>query len=125
MEYKFTPIGCSSFRDELVSVGFKVYENRFTKECNLCNWYAVRRTVLDAQECECNEGKRMQLVVTPYHYNFRDDLVGVEIDITGEAGGIWYKLQAYSLKQEELFEKLPTIENSLVSAWNALGRETE
>ena len=125
MDYKFTPIGCTAFREELIAVGFKVYEDRFTKEGNMCNWYAVRRTVLDAQECECNEGKSIQLVVTPYHYSFREDCVGVDVDIIGEAGGVWYKLQAYSLKQEELLEKLPTIEESLVSAWNALSRGTE
>jgi hypothetical protein len=44
----------------------------------------------------------------------------VELRITAEAGGVWWDLKAYSLKPEELKERLPEIERMLVSAWNGL-----
>lgn len=122
---KFFAKGCDTFRENIVACGFSVYENHFAKEGNLCNWYAVRKTQLSAPECECNNGKKVQLVVSPHHYAFREGLFGVEVDLTGEAGGIWYSLQAYGLKPENFIDKLPAVEESLVSAWNALSRETE
>ena len=114
--------GCDDTRQWLLSAGFKVCPTDPQPYSN-CNWYAYKRTDLDAPECECNEGKGTQIVVNPYEI----DITGtthqsVEIDVTGEAGGVWYQLKAYSLNASRLPEALPTIERSLVAAWSALER---
>jgi hypothetical protein len=66
----------------------------------------------------------MQLVVKPYRFTHHTAPGGAwesaQVDVTGEAGGVWFKLEAYSLKQDELRERLPDIEASLIAAWNAL-----
>lgn len=114
--------GCDDTRQWLLDAGFKVSYTEPRPYSN-CNWYAYKRTELDAPECECNEGKGTQIVVNPYE----TDITGttrqsVEIDVTGEAGGVWYQLKAYSLNASSLPDALPTIERSLVAAWSALER---
>jgi hypothetical protein len=114
--------GCDDTRQWLLDAGFKVCHTD-PKPYSNCNWYAYKRTDLDAPECECNEGKGTQIVVNP----FETDINGkrhqsVEIDVTGEAGEVWYCLKAYSLNAASLPESLPTIERSLVAAWSALER---
>ena len=101
-----------------------------TRLDNGCNWYAYRRSTLPARECECNEGKPAQIVVRP-HLFLRASAPtpsgaweSVEVDVTGEASGLWWKLQAYSLKPEELRDRLPDIEAALIAAWNALKEPT-
>lgn len=121
---RFELRGSSGFQKDLEDMNFKVYEDHFCKEHNLCNWYAVRKTRLENKECECNTDKDVQLVITPYEYFVHgEERCGAEIDLTGEVGGVWYKLQAYGMQQSELITKLPEIEQSLVNAWNALIRE--
>lgn len=111
--------GCDSLRNWLIEQGFKVASD--TLHETGCNWYAYRRSSLPARECECNEGKPMQIVARP----FSRDIDGVtwesvEVDVTGEAIGMWFKLMAYSLPENELKKRLPEIEASLIAAWNAL-----
>ena len=114
--------GCDDTRQWLLSAGFKVCHTD-QKPYSNCNWYAYKRTEMDAPECECNEGKGTQIVVNPYETDFTGTThQSVEIDVTGEAGGVWYQLKAYSLNASRLPESLPTIERSLVAAWSALER---
>lgn len=89
---------------------------------NECNWYAYRRSALPARECECNEGKAMQIVVRPFKYARPTTTAweSAEVDVSGEAGGVWFKLKAYSLTLQELRERLPEIEAQLIGAWNSL-----
>lgn len=115
--------GCDELREWLAAQGFHItYDGMNTG--NECNWCACRRIALPARECECNTGKTMQIVVHPWRYVHRDAhglaWEHATVDITGEAGGTWFKLQAYSLKHNELRERLGEIETSLISAWNAL-----
>ena len=49
-----------------------------------------------------------------------DKWQSAEVDLTGESGGVWFKLTAYGLTIEELRARLPDIESNLVAAWNAL-----
>ena len=115
--------GCDELREWLISQGFKVSQNHLGRE-NLCNWYAYKRTGLQARECECNDGKPMQIVVTPYklvHQSLPTGVMeSVEVDVTGEVEGLWFKLQAYSLRHDELRERMAEIEGRLIAAWNAL-----
>lgn len=116
--------GCDDTRQWLLSSGFVRHTD--PRPYSNCNWYAYKRTELDAPECECNEGKGTQIVVNPYETYITGTMhQSVEIDVTGEAGGVWYQLKAYSLNASRLPESLPTIERSLVAAWSALERQTE
>jgi hypothetical protein len=119
-------IGCDELRDWLTAQGFRAEFNHLGSRDNGCNWYAYRRSTLPARECECNEGKTVQLVVRPFAYRRlatgHPGFESVEVDVTGEAGGVWFKLTAYSLKHDELRERLDDIEASLIAAWNALAQ---
>ena len=116
-------IGCEELREWLIAHGFRIAPENIASD-NGCNWYAYRRSAIPARECECNEGKPMQLVVRP----FRLEHIGApggawesaEVDVTGEAGSHWYKLTCYSLKHDELMGRLGAIEAALMAAWNAL-----
>lgn len=109
--------GLDSLREWLVQQGFRVAPNGLRGYHNECDWYAYRRSEGQARECEANGGKSMQLVVTPTRFGAWE---GVEIDVTGEAGGVWFKLMAYSLKPDEVQARVPDVERSLIAAWNAL-----
>ena len=112
-------------RDALEAAGFKTSPDNLASQWNLCRWHAYRRTSIDARECECNDGKRMQIVVSPHSMDNFHERGGpphqsVTVDVTGEAGGLWYKLQAYSLSPDEVIDRLPEVERNLIAAWEAL-----
>jgi len=114
--------GCDDLREWLKGAGFKVCHMQ-PRAYSTCNWYAYKRTEMDSPECECNKGKGTQIVVNPFDTvidNYARQ--SVEVDVTGEAGGIWYCLKAYAMDAAMLPESLPTIERSLVAAWSALER---
>ncbi len=121
--------GLDDLREWLESQGFRVSQDYMQRE-NGCNWYAYRRSTLPARECECNDGTPMQIVVRPHLFKHASAPTpsgaweSVEVDVTGEASGLWWKLQAYSLKPEELRDRLPDIEAALIAAWNALKEPT-
>ncbi len=117
--------GMDDLREWLVAQGFKVSPDSITRD-NGCNWYAYRRSEIPARECECNDGKPMQIVVRPFLFvesGGRPEHRSTELDVTGESGGIWFKLSAYSLRDDELRAKLGDIECSLIAAWNALAKD--
>jgi hypothetical protein len=112
--------GCDGLRDWLITQGFTCATAAGLRSSG-CDWYAHRKSTLPARECECNEGKTIQLVVHPFtslHQGQRWE--SCEVDLTGQTGGLWFKLSAYSLTPNELYEQLPKIEAMLVAAWNAL-----
>jgi hypothetical protein len=113
--------GCDELRKWLVSRFFRCYKNYLPSEFDECNWYACRRTLLQSRECECNDGKPVQVVVRPFSMSIHgQEHRSADVDVTGEAGGIWYKLSAYGLSHEELRERLYEVEIRLIDAWNAL-----
>lgn len=116
--------GGDALREWLITQNFKVKENHSLGRMNLCNWYAYRRTVLQARECECNDDRPVQLVVRPYQFEAAwpggTHTGSAEIDVVGEVGGMWFQLKAYSLRHDELCERLGDIEGRLIAAWNAL-----
>lgn len=116
--------GCDELRAWLTAQGWAIYADTLSRGRE-CNWYAARKTVHDARECETNDGKRMQVCVWPSRLW---DGTGAwweaaSVEVTGEAGGIWYTVKAYSLRHDEMMARLPQIEASLIDAWNALGME--
>ena len=112
--------GLDDFREWLTNHGFRAAPDSLGSRDNACDWYAYRRSTIPARPCECNDKPNMQLVVKPYIHRDTPGWTSAEVDVTGETGGVWFKLQAYSLKPDELREKLPAIESALIAAWNAL-----
>ena len=121
-------IGCEGLREWLIAQGFRVAPDSLSRD-NGCNWYAYRRSAIQARECECNDGKPMQILVRPFRLEHASAPGGVwesvEVDVTGEAGSHWYKLTCYSLKHDELMGHLHEIEAALIAAWNALRPNVE
>jgi hypothetical protein len=115
--------GCDDLREWVIAQGFKVAENHLLDLSNECNWYAYRRSALPARECECNDGKPMQLVVKPFRFanRARDGTwASAEVEVVGEVGGDWFNLSAYGVDPVRLKTELPAIEKRLIDAWNAL-----
>jgi hypothetical protein len=117
-------VGCNEFREWLIEQGFRAAANGFASLNNECNWYAHRPSSLAARDCECNTDTRLQLVVYPHQTS---DLLApggawesAEIEVTGEAAGVWYQLKAYGLRLSDVRARLDDIEISLIAAWNAL-----
>lgn len=117
-------VGCDSLREWLISQGFHVAQDCKYGSSNECNWYAYRKSDLPARACECNNDTGMQLVVNPYRLITPSAPSGawesIEVEVTGESRGAWFKLQAYSLTHDELHARLGEIESCLIAAWNAL-----
>lgn len=114
--------GCLDFKLWLIDQGFKILIDPFKSRFNACNWYACRYSALPARQCETNEGKPVQIVITPFDNDTPETprRLSAEINITGEAASTWFKIEAYSLDQDEVRSRLPEIERMLVNAWNAL-----
>ena len=105
----------------LESKGFRIYPNYLGRG----PWIACRRRS-GVRRCECNETKDgIQVVATPSELDVHGTIFpSVELDVTGEFEGRWYKLQCYSLKQDELVQSLDEIESALVRAWEALKEQS-
>ena len=105
----------------LTSSGFSFSTNSTDVHLfNDCNWYAYRKTSLDARECECNEGKRMQIIVRPSIFTIYGNTHStVEVDIYGKYGE-WWKFTSYGHSFEKFQTNLPQIEAGLIRAWNVL-----
>lgn len=116
--------GCDGLRDWLVAQGWIVTLDALGRGRE-CNWYAYRRAALEAIECETNDGKPLQIVVWPSRLWDGKGAwwESASVEVTGEAGGLWYTVKAYSLQHDVLKARLQQIEASLVAAWNAIGRE--
>ena len=112
--------GCDDLREWLTSQGFTCWVDSLGRN-NGCNWYAYQRSKYPARECECNEGKKMQIVIRPFSYaNGTQSWESAEVDVTGEVAGLWFKLSAYSVPHDELKTRLQEIEVRLIDSWNAL-----
>lgn len=116
--------GLPDLRADLESAGFRLAHNNLAFRDNWCNWYAYRPSSIEAPECECNEGKRIQIIVYPHEFDAGDIVAkGAEVEVCGEAGGRWYKLRCYSINADKLVQCLPDIEASLIAAWSAINRD--
>ncbi len=121
-----TPYGCDAMREWLLSRGFKLVVGA-SHAYRGCNWYAWRKSTLPAEECELNQQPTMQIVIYPWRLEQTDAPGGgawesAQINVSGQAGGQWFSLEATSLTDKELRRRLDFVERSLVAAWNALLR---
>ena len=100
--------------------GFRIAPDRHTWYQRDDGWYAYRRSSIPARECETNDGKPAQIIVYPYPSFNAAGSDDVEVELCGEAGGIWWKLRGIGIAVDDLPAKLPAVEAGLVAAWNAL-----
>lgn len=114
--------GADELRLWLADQGFRFQKNMLGYPENACNWLAYRRSELPARRCECNNDKEgVQVVVKPHDMTSCDHRSqSVEIEVCGEAGGVWWDMKAYSMKHEDVPGNLKRVEAMLVAAWNAL-----
>ena len=114
--------GETELREWLEAHAFRCAEDPCHYRENECNWYAYRRSELPARACECNSDKpEMQIVVKPSAMQIGEHRHrSAEVELCGEAGGVWWKLSAYSMRPEEVPTKLCDVEVALIAAWNAL-----
>lgn len=109
--------------DWLQENGFRVETNDLAPQENDCKWYAWRRLLAGARDCECND-KRPSLIVTPSLFTMRDrQHSGVQVSVTGKCRSAWFQIKAYSLGVDELPSRLEEIEAALTRAWNAIAPE--
>jgi hypothetical protein len=123
LDLKVRPLfGETELRAWLEAQGFRCAEDPTRHHDNECNWYAYRRSKLEARCCECNDNKPgMQIVVKPSAMQIGDNKHrSAEIELCGEANGVWWNFSAYSIRPEEVPVKLPEVEAGLIAAWNAL-----
>ncbi len=113
-ERKAKLIARDGLREWFVAQGFRVDPAPVWYANGGGDWYAYRKIVVPHRECECNFGEPMQLVVWP------SSLEGFELEVVGEAEGLWYKVSCYGVTPSELKDKISKIEAALVAAWNAL-----
>ena len=113
--------GCDDLKQWLVGRGFKCAADSLRSVGNECDWYAYKRTSRPSRECECNDGKPMQIVVKPHAYtNDGKTHESVTVEVTGEANAIWFNQSAYSLSPQIVMSRFDDIERMLIDAWNAL-----
>ena len=112
--------GESTLREWLESNNFQIHPYH-GKTINECNWIACR--ILSNSEVThvCQSNNRSQITIKPYCFlindgKFRD----VTIEISGEVSDLWYQLSAYSIKLEEVPQKLNDVTQSLIRAWESL-----
>lgn len=97
--------------------GYRYYDNAVP---HMDPYLAKRHK--DHRACECNHEKAgIQVVVTLHSMDIHGERwESVEVDVTGEFRGHWYKLSAYSLPVAEFYEKRNEIIDSLLASWDNL-----
>lgn len=115
-------VGIEELKEFLTSDGFRFMTKSIKYPEDYCTWYAYRRSELQARACESNDDKPgMQIVVTPSEFDINGRThKNVEIEVCGEADGVWWKMSAYGLNPSDVPGKISNIEQALISAWNSL-----
>lgn len=112
--------------DRLTAAGWRIGPNPFPGAWNEADWIGYKRSS-GGVECECNEGRPVQIVVEPMYtrpHHFATPLAPtLTVSITGEAGGIWHRIDAYGVSPDDFLTRAAEIECGLVAAWNVLPRE--
>lgn len=82
----------------------------------------------DAETCQCNDDKPGIQAALEVYGPFLGAVIEhdtYQLDVTGEKpGGMWVKLQAYSLDRESIIEVLESEALQLVEAWNFMCRRS-
>ena len=108
----------TELREALVQAGFRIGPDPIGNS----SWLAYRQTDDAVRRCECNsDGRGVQVVVRPFEITHAGTTWrSAEVDITGEAGGRWYRLTCYGIAEDRVLPDLPSIEAALIRAWQAI-----
>lgn len=68
----------------------------------------------------CETNNKLTIVVNEWVPPLPDHPTSTSVSIRAEKRGIWWNLQAYSLGEGEIYEKLDEIEKDLIKIFNAL-----
>lgn len=123
-----------NLKEYLQPKGWKVQKMDF-KNTHV-DWYAYKRLPEDVQHCNCN-GRAPSLILYPWLLTFGTDNTWystsceVELCATGTPDDPldeffqqdWVNLKYYSIKLEDIPNKLQKIEKSLTAAWEAVWLE--
>lgn len=90
------------------------------------DWYAYQR-LSGVEDCTSNE-RPPNLILVPHELllpNLPEPYRTVTLSITGEVGGgVWLKLEAYSIAMDQVLATIPRAKALLVTAWNSAARLT-
>ena len=109
-------------KSALESAGWRIDNDGLAGE-RTPKWYAWKRGK-GLPDCECND-KPPSLCIKPWDMAQFGHGVSAEIDITGESGGQWYKLQAYGISADTLMDRLPEVTDRLGTAWAAIAERNK
>lgn len=101
--------------DFLKSNGYRYYPGRF--EWPLAEKALYQKRVENESVCETNDGLFINVHLVRYMDSSNRSF---EIEITAEKTELWWKMMAYSLSENELFERLSEIENTLTKMFNSI-----
>ena len=111
-----------TLRAELEAAGWRVYNDCHAATHNECKWYACANLADDAPDCESNH-KPPSLVITPFVFNINSSTFEQsEFSVTGEAGGVWLSLKAYSIQTKDAMASIPKARALLCAAWTAAAK---
>lgn len=111
-----------ALKTALAAAGFTIDNDPLASRDNDCRWYAWRRLPACVADCECND-RPPSLRVKPSSFVLQGTLhESVTLEVTGEAGGVWFTLSAYTLRPGEVMARLQDVQASLTAAWSILGR---
>ncbi len=106
----------------LSDAGWRIENNRLRGEYNECSWYAWHANRPSAwPDCQCND-KPPSLIIMPSYTRLPDgqEFSGVDIDLTGEMNGRWFKLKMYSVNTDEVLQAAEEAKRTLGAAWTAI-----
>lgn len=80
---------------------------------------SLSRRVKSKSVCDCND--KLSVYVTASQLNLSDRLYDtIDVSITAEKNGKWWKLLSYSLNKEEVIKDLVSIEETLIKMFNQI-----
>ena len=103
-----------SYKSRLIDYGFKEYEQRF--EWPITKKELFQRRFTNQRVCERNGNIFINVLAVA----IKDEAPTFEISLTAEHNSVWWDLKAYGLSEEELDQKLPIIEATLVNLFNQI-----
>lgn len=107
----------TSAEEFLIKRRYRKYPGRPEYPYMMKNLYEHRLTDLETNSvCETND----RLCIHINEYQFKDSHPQYEVSIVAERHSLWWDLKAYSLNAEELVNKIESIENNLIAAFNSL-----
>jgi hypothetical protein len=112
-------LALETLRAELEAAGWRIWPNSNASQSNDCKWYACTKLADDVPDCQTN-GKPPSLLIQPYSHVLNGrPFEQSEFSVTGETGGVWLSLKAYSINTKDAVASIPKARALLLAAWTA------